>query len=232
VTIPANFDRVARVYRWLEYMTFGPWLERCRSAQLPHLTGARRVLLLGDGDGRFLERLLAANPALTADVIDSSQSMLTILDKRIRRSGPQARRRISLHHADALQWNPIGSYDLIVSHFFLDCFFPYELEEVFDRVLPHALPGARWVISEFAIPRNPFAGSAYSIELSVCLPGCACVPCLNMQPPCFAAAWCPATTAVSWQGSYAPRFGPVQISLAAETDPIRSRIFVLFVPFR
>jgi hypothetical protein len=31
------------------------------------------------------------------------------------------------------------------------------LEQLFDCVLPHALPGASWVISEFAIPRNPFA---------------------------------------------------------------------------
>jgi ubiquinone/menaquinone biosynthesis C-methylase UbiE len=154
---PANFDRVARPYRWLEYMSFGPCLERCRDAQLAHLTGARRALLLGDGDGRFLARLLAANPTLTADVVDSSQSMLTILEQRIRSSGAQARRRICLHHADALEWNLSGSYDLIVSHFFLDCFFPYQLEQLFDRVLPHTLPGARWVISEFAIPRNPLA---------------------------------------------------------------------------
>jgi ubiquinone/menaquinone biosynthesis C-methylase UbiE len=154
---PANFDRVARPYRWLEYMSFGPCLERCRDAQLAHLTGARRALLLGDGDGRFLARLLAANPTVTADVVDSSRSMLTILEQRIRSSGPQARRRICLHRADALEWNLSGSYDLIVSHFFLDCFFPCQLEQLFDRVLPHALPGARWVISEFAIPRNPLA---------------------------------------------------------------------------
>jgi ubiquinone/menaquinone biosynthesis C-methylase UbiE len=158
VISPVNFDRVARPYRWLEYMSFGPWLECCRSAQLAHLTGARRALLLGDGDGRFLARLLAANPALTVDVVDSSQSMLAILDHRIHRLGPQARRRICLHRADALQWNPIGSYDLIVSHFFLDCFFPHQLEQLFDRVLPHALPGAQWVVSEFAIPRNPLTG--------------------------------------------------------------------------
>jgi len=154
---PANFDRVARPYRWLEYMSFGPCLERCRDAQLARLTGARRALLLGDGDGRFLARLLAANPIVTADVVDSSQSMHTILEQRIRSSGPQARRRICLHRADALEWNLSGSYDLIVSHFFLDCFFPCQLEQLFDRVLPHALPGARWVISEFAIPRNPLA---------------------------------------------------------------------------
>ena len=147
-----NFDRIARPYRWLEYLTFGPWLARCRSAQLVHLTGARHVLLLGDGDGRFLARLLAGHPTLTADVVDSSHSMLRILDRRVRRSGQQARQRICLHHADALQWNPTRRYDLIVSHFFLDCFFPGQLEQLLDRLLPYALPGARWVISEFAIP--------------------------------------------------------------------------------
>jgi ubiquinone/menaquinone biosynthesis C-methylase UbiE len=145
-----NFDRVARPYRWLEYLTFGPFLGRCRSAQLIHLSGARSALIMGDGDGRFLARLLAANPNLAADVVDSSQSMLRILDRRVRRS----RQRIRLHHADVLQWNPSGNYDLMVCHFFLDCFFPYQLEQLLDRVLPHALPGAQWVISEFAIPRS------------------------------------------------------------------------------
>jgi hypothetical protein len=156
-TRSVNFDPVARAYRWLEYISFGPWLERCRSAQLTHLKGARHALLLGDGDGRFLARLLKANPLLRADVVDSSHSMLCILDRRVRRCGQQVAQRICLHHADALEWNPTGSYDLIVSHFFLDCFFPGQLEQLFDSVLPHALPGAQWVVSEFAIPRNPFA---------------------------------------------------------------------------
>jgi cyclopropane fatty-acyl-phospholipid synthase-like methyltransferase len=114
-------------------------------------------LLLGDGDGRFLARLLEANSSVTADVVDSSRSMLAILERRVRRSGPQARRRICLHRADALEWNPTRRYDLIVSHFFLDCFSTQQLEHLFDAVLPHALPGVRWVISEFAIPRNAFA---------------------------------------------------------------------------
>jgi cyclopropane fatty-acyl-phospholipid synthase-like methyltransferase len=149
-----NFDRVARPYRWLEYLSFGPWLAHCRSAQLAHLTNTRHALLLGDGDGRFLARLLAVNPIVTADVVDSSRSMLTLLERRIRKSGEH--QRICLHHTDALTWTPTGTYDLIVSHFFLDCFFPHQLEQLFDSVLPHALPGAQWVISEFAIPRNPF----------------------------------------------------------------------------
>jgi ubiquinone/menaquinone biosynthesis C-methylase UbiE len=141
------------MYRWLEYLSFGPYLARCRNAQLQYLTGARHALLLGDGDGRFLERLLVVNSGLQADVVDSSRSMLTILERRVRNYGKQIR----LHLADGLEWEPSGSYDLIVSHFFLDCFFPYQLEQLFDRVSTHAQPGAQWVVSEFAVPRNPVA---------------------------------------------------------------------------
>jgi SAM-dependent methyltransferase len=148
-----NFDRVARPYRWLEYFSFGPWLSRCRGTHLVHLTRARHALILGDGDGRFLARLLAANFTLTADVVDSSPAMLRLLQHRIRPAG----QRVRLHPVDALQWTPTESYDLIVSHFFLDCFFPEELEQLLDRLLPHAQPDAQWVISEFAIPCNPLA---------------------------------------------------------------------------
>jgi trans-aconitate methyltransferase len=150
-----NFDPVARPYRWLEYLTFGPWLQRCRTAQLANLNGPRRALLFGDGDGRFLARLLAAYPDLTTDVVDSSAAMLRILARRIHHKPG-----IHFHHTDALEWSPSGSYDLIVSHFFLDCFVARQLDQLFDRVLPHALPGAQWVISEFAIPRNAMASYA------------------------------------------------------------------------
>jgi SAM-dependent methyltransferase len=150
-----NFDPVARAYRWLEYLSFGPWLIRCRMARLQSLRTARHALILGDGDGRFLERLLIVNPELTADVVDSSARMLRLLHGRVAADG-----RVRLHHADALAWEPGEEYDLIVTHFFLDCFFPEQLEVLLDRVLPHAAPGARWVVSEFAVPSGSLVARA------------------------------------------------------------------------
>ena len=162
-----NFDRIASLYRWLEYATFGPFLARCRGAQLHQIEGAQRALLLGDGDGRFLARLLASNPGLTADVIDSSRSMLNVLEQRIGRMGEQARQRIRLHHVDALCSTVTGSYDLVVSHFFLDCLFPEQIEQLLDRLLPHAGRRARWIISEFSVLRQPPAShlSAWIVAL-------------------------------------------------------------------
>ncbi|QNI32227.1 methyltransferase domain-containing protein [Alloacidobacterium dinghuense] len=143
-----NFDRLARPYRWLEYSTFGRSLERCRFHFLPSFTSARRALVLGDGDGRFLARLLHSNPQIEADVVDISPAMLRLLRERLT---PEARRRITLHEADARGFTPAKSgYDLVVTHFFFDCLFQPDLEALVDRITPRLAANASWVVSEFA----------------------------------------------------------------------------------
>ena len=56
-----NADPIASSYRWLEYAAFGLALEHARFDFLSHAAAARRVLILGEGDGRFLARLLRCN---------------------------------------------------------------------------------------------------------------------------------------------------------------------------
>jgi len=147
-----GFDRIARPYRWLEYLSFGPMLERCRFHCLPELANAQRALVLGDGDGRFLARFLTRNPEIRADVIDASPAMLQLLAGRA--AAISARDRIALHCADAREFEPEGSYDLVVTHFFLDCFTTKEIYALAERIRPHLCPGARWVVSEFSIPSS------------------------------------------------------------------------------
>lgn len=170
----ANFDRIARAYRWLEYLSFGPMLERCRFYRIPQLAGARRALVLGDGDGRFLARLLTRNPHLHADVIDLSPAMLRLVESRA--AAVHSGDRIHIHHADALAFNLSElrecsasrrdsgqSYDCVVTHFFLDCFSTTEVLTLAEKIRPHLAPNALWIISEFAIPSGPAALPAKSI---------------------------------------------------------------------
>lgn len=153
-----NFDRIARPYRWLEYLTFGPMLERCRFHRIPQLTSARHALVLGDGDGRFLAHLLAANPQLYVDVIDQSHAMLRLLESRVTAIG--ARSRIALYQTDALAFNTTGNYDLVITHFFLDCLSTDEVQALASRIRPHLAPNALWIVSEFTIPSGPAAFAA------------------------------------------------------------------------
>jgi hypothetical protein len=67
------------------------------------------------------------------------------------------RHRISVHHADARQWLPGTSrYDLVVSHFFLDCLSTDEVTALAERLRPCTSDQTRWVVSEFAIPAGWF----------------------------------------------------------------------------
>ncbi len=152
-TLPPDFDRLALIYRWMEWLTFGPFLWRCRCAFLDRLGHYGRALVLGDGDGRFTARLLAHNPAVLVDAVDASPAMLSEL---ARRSGPH-RGRVQIQIADIRAWEPSPTtYDLVVTHFFLDCLAPDDIESLARRLRSHLRPDAAWVVSEFNLPANRF----------------------------------------------------------------------------
>lgn len=147
-----NFNPLARLYRWMEYASFGPWLWWCRCAYLADLRACRHALVLGEGDGRFTARLLKANPAIRVDAVDASPAMLRAL---LRRAGPGAA-RVQTRCADLRAWQPpagAAQYDLIVTHFFLDCLTAEECAALAAKLCGAAAPHALWLVSEFAIPR-------------------------------------------------------------------------------
>lgn len=139
-----NFDRLARPYRWLEYLTLGPILQRTRTHHLPALLHTRRALLLGDGDGRFTAALLRAHPTLQAEAVDSSPAMLAALGHR----SPT----VTLKHADLRAYVPTQSPDLITTHFVLDCLTQPEVDSLVTRLTSLLAPAGLWLVSDFRIP--------------------------------------------------------------------------------
>jgi cyclopropane fatty-acyl-phospholipid synthase-like methyltransferase len=150
-----NFDPIARPYRWLEYFSFGPFLERCRFHHLKDLANCHCALILGDGDGRFTAKLLDSNPRITVDAVDASGKMLALLRKRVSALGVPAVRRLQTAHLRAQALFPgAAPYDLVVTHFFLDCLDEEEVASLIAKVTPHLAPKALWLISEFSIPAH------------------------------------------------------------------------------
>lgn len=150
---PADFDKLAGVYQWIEYLSFGPLLERCRFRFLESCAGTAYALVLGDGDGRFAARLMRANPNLKVDAVDASASMLAALQRRTLIANTRADGQLRTIHADLREWTPDRrGYDLIVSHFFLDCLTDQEVANLLQRIVPHLAPNATWIVSEFAVP--------------------------------------------------------------------------------
>ena len=155
MSTPARFDRLSRLYRWMEYFSFGPYLQKCRILRIDDIVSRRRALVYGDGDGRFLGELLRHAPGIRVTAVDASKKMLLRLAERL-----PSEAQVRLVHADALACEPAGfpeaPFDLVVTHFFLDCFSEVEIDLLLKRVNAAVAPDedAMWVVSDFAIPRR------------------------------------------------------------------------------
>ena len=148
----ADFNRIARAYRWLEYFSFGRMLERCRYYRLGQIAACRQALVIGDGDGRFAAELMRRDQQIGVEAVDGSPRMLGLLEKRVATAGASS--RLTVRCEDARGFSPSGQYDLVVTHFFLDCLSTAEIVALAERVRPHLLRGAMWVVSDFGIPRG------------------------------------------------------------------------------
>jgi ubiquinone/menaquinone biosynthesis C-methylase UbiE len=148
VTPRPNFDALAPHYHWIETLAFGSQLQWCRTALLAEMVSVRRALVLGDGNGRFVAELLAANPSVLVDAIDISPAMVELARQRVAETG---RVRFRVADARSTSFMP-ASYDLIVTNFFLDCFPKDDLARLIPRLAAVLEPGGRWVVGDFRLP--------------------------------------------------------------------------------
>jgi hypothetical protein len=166
-----DFNRLAKLYQWMEFFSFGPFLARTRSTFLDRLRDRRKALVLGDGDGRFTARLLGANARVRVDAVDGSRAMLAALMSRTGADAYRVRTRLEDIRCWSVSAPDPGSdlgtdpgsgpgskqpYDLIATHFFLDCLTEDEIGALAGRARRAAAPGALWVVSEFRVPSGWF----------------------------------------------------------------------------
>ncbi len=142
-----SFDRVAPHYRWLETVVFGNQLQAARTAFIRQIAPPQRALAVGEGDGRFLEVLLREQQSVRVDCLDSSARMLELARRRL------GEERVSYLHGDIRDVTlPLASYDLVVTHFFLDCFTETTLRRVIEKLSCAANDRATWLIADFCLP--------------------------------------------------------------------------------
>jgi ubiquinone/menaquinone biosynthesis C-methylase UbiE len=149
-----SFDRIAPFYRTLETIVFGHALQRARTRWLRAITKPRKALILGEGNGRFICELFKVHPHLEIDCVDASAAMLELVKARV---GANVPGNVRLIQRDILEWTPAGSYDLIVTHFVLDCFEADEIETVVKKLANAATRDATWLLADFTLPERGLA---------------------------------------------------------------------------
>lgn len=147
-----SFDRLAGVYHALEWIAFGRGLERARFCHIESLQACHRVLILGEGDGRYLARLLRRFPKLRIECLDGSRAMLARAEAGLTEV---ERRQVVFRHGDA-RTAEFGAveFDAVVTLFFLDCFSEAEVAGLVERVGRALRPEARWMWADFALPER------------------------------------------------------------------------------
>lgn len=144
-----NFDRIAPFYGWMERWLAGGCMQKCRMAFLGEIKEPRRALLMGEGPGRFLKELCDRFPDTDVTVIDGSKEMLEI-SRRAVGGNP----RVEFVNSMIGDWETENRYDLIATHFVLDCFSAERMEEAVTKLAGLATDDADWLLSDFEIPER------------------------------------------------------------------------------
>ena len=116
----AGWDFMAKVYSFLEYMTCGRALAESRRFHLKHCLACERILILGDGNGRFLHELYASGFQGEVVSVDCSQGMIAEAKKRC--VAYTVRIKWIECGIEKLSLNELGKFDCLITHYFWDVF--------------------------------------------------------------------------------------------------------------
>ena len=163
-----RFSNTASYYHLLEDFLIGSALQRTRLAQLniPSLDETKaHVLIVGEGNGRFLSVLLRQYPRLCITVIDESATMLDRAQARLEMAGLNCD-NVTFRVADFLAVElPSAHFSLIVTHFFFSNFIEADVERMVRKLSDAASQNVQWVLGDFVLP----GGGIYRLRAKIWL---------------------------------------------------------------
>lgn len=149
----SNFDRLAPIYRPMERLLAGNLMHQARTGHVERLSQPKHVLMLGEGPGRLLIPLIQRLPTAHFLVVDQSQSMLDRAKKAVKDHSLDPPRITWLEWDVLKQGLPDGTFDLITTPFFLDCFTKEQLQKLIPAIASKGSCSCDWLLTDFQIPR-------------------------------------------------------------------------------
>ena len=149
----AKFDLIARFYPILERCAFSSQLDKARLAINDEALQGDRVLLVGEGNGRFLQWLLAHKINGSITVVEKSRVMVRLAKNRVAGLG-KGKVGLEFVETDFRLYLADQPFDCIVTHFFLDLFDPSAQRTVIEKLTGLATDNGTWINVDFIPPRT------------------------------------------------------------------------------
>jgi hypothetical protein len=80
--------------------------------------------------------------------------MLDLARRRVLRACPESFSRVHFIRKDVRSWTPQNSYDLLVTHFFFDCFPRGDVKSIAAKLVRAANSNAAWLLADFVVPQR------------------------------------------------------------------------------
>ena len=125
------FDKVAAVYGFLEKALFGSKLQRMRLQYLNRMEKPKQILLVGEGCGFFLERLLEMNEKAVITVVEPSEGMIAQAKARV---PEKDRERVVFCNMTFDRFVPSETFDAAGTFFYWDCFRENQLKALLPKL--------------------------------------------------------------------------------------------------
>ena len=132
-------------------MVFGLRLNEARQAFFEEVLGADRVLLVGEGNGRFLKSLFRRKRVGSVKVVEKSNAMIRLMKNRV---GRPTKVGLEFIEADFLRCRLEKEFDCVVTHFFLDLFNPPAQLAVINKLGEITTGNGTWINVDFTSPRT------------------------------------------------------------------------------
>lgn len=139
-----DFSRLSKLYDLLGLLVFQGSLHKSQIYFLEKLPEAENVLILGGGTGKFLADLVKSGKAKKITYVDISPGMIARAEAKVEKLNACV--EFICGGADSI---PAGRYDLICTHYFLDCFDETELKELSGLLKSHLTENGVWHFTDF-----------------------------------------------------------------------------------
>jgi ubiquinone/menaquinone biosynthesis C-methylase UbiE len=157
-----NFDYVATYYDRLKRLAFNNTLDEAELELYYQNFNGKRILIVGGGTAESMSKIFRSDFDCLF-YVEKSQKMLKLAQAR----HEDKFRAVNWIHEEITNFHSPGTFDFLITPFFLDCFRFDRLQTVIGHLADMLSPEGKWLISDFSISYNPSLFNRLRIRLMI-----------------------------------------------------------------